>query len=111
MLLLENVCEKQLQYSGEKSPLSSLPSALLKMTNISLGLHPCAAAESSCPPVHRCWDHECVAVCSCFCAAVMSKKEKSECKTLHEEMEVSVTGQECRWGFGHTKDVGFFSFA
>lgn len=73
------------------------------MPDMSLGLHPCAAAEGSCHSVYRCWDHKYVAVCSCFCAAMTSNEEKSDCKTL--DMEVSVTDQECRWGFGHTEDV------
>lgn len=103
---MENVCEKKIQYSGGKSSLSSLLAALLKTQDMSLELHPFDAAEGSCPSVHRSWDHEYVAVCSCFCAAMISNKEKSECKILHMEMKVCVTDQECRWGFRHT-DVGF----
>lgn len=54
-------------------------------------------SRSFCPSVHRCWDHEYVAVSSYFCAAMISNEEKSDCKPLHMEMEVFVMDQECRW--------------
>lgn len=101
---------KRIFSTQEKSFLASLPAPLLKMPEMTLGLHACAAEEGSCPSVRRCWDHECVAVCSYFCAAMISSEEKSDCKTLHKETEVSVTDQECRWNFGHTEDVVFLGF-
>lgn len=42
IFLIENVCEKKFQYSGEKFPLSSLPAALLKIPDMSLEQQPCA---------------------------------------------------------------------
>lgn len=90
---------------GETSALSLLPAALLKIQGMNLGLHPCTAAEGSCPPVHRYGEGEFVAVCSCFCALMMSNKEKLACKAQHTEIEVFFTNWESWWVFGHTWDV------
>lgn len=58
---------------------------------MSLGLHPCTAAERSCPPVLRCWQAEILAV-RCLHTVMISNKEKFACKAQFMEMEVSETG-------------------
>jgi len=90
---------------GETSALSSLAAALLTLRGMSLGLHPCTAAEGSCPPAHRCWEAESVAVCSRLCAVMMSNKGKPAYEAQHTEMGVSFTDWESQWSFLCTGDV------
>lgn len=50
-------------------------------------------------------------MCRCFCIVMISNKEKPACKAQHMEMEVSFTGRESQWDFGHTGDVALPSSA
>lgn len=98
-------------FSTWETSLSPLSAAHLKIQGMSLELYLCTTAEGSCPPVHRGWEAEFVAACSCFCAVIISNKEKPKCKAQHMEMEVSFIDWESPWGFGYTEDVALSSSA
>lgn len=61
------------------------------------GHEPGAAAKGSCRPVHRYWEAEFVALCSSFCALILSHKGKKHVKPSIQKWKF-LSQTRCRGG-------------